>query len=170
MARRRGMGLSPIDSVKHIVQQEATTTTSTNVRNIVVADVVARGTTRTNAFDIWEGAKLFQCYIELWLNGLGSTNPAKFQLVIMKLTAGQTPPTFTEMSNLTSYEGKKNILFTSQGIVGAAGNQSIPILRDWYKIPKGKQRFSIGDSVNVILAVTNESVQSCGLVIFKEYL
>ncbi len=153
-----------------MVSTEAATTTSTNVRNIPIVTVVAKGATRTNPQDVWEGAKIFQCYIELWLNGLGTTNPAKFQLCVVKLSAGQTAPDFADMNNLTAYAGKKNILFTTQGILGRGGNQSVPILREWYKIPKGKQRFGLGDSVIALLAVTSESIQSCGLVIFKEYL
>ncbi len=169
MARRTSR-LSPIDSVKHITSQDIGTTLTGNVRNIIVADVVSRGATRSFSYSMYEGAKIFTCYLELWLNGLGVDTNTKFQVVVMKLSNGQTGPTFAQMNNLTAYEGKKNILYTSQGVLGALGAQSIPILRDWYSIPKGKQRFSLGDSINVFVSATGESIQSCGLSIFKEYL
>ncbi len=158
----------PIVSRKHIVQHTitqvttATVTSLEEVRGVHVQDV-------NLAQEVIEGSVIKAVYIELWL--LGTFNEGSYVLCVEKSESGNPNPTFTEMTTLDSYENKKNILFTSQGLIGEDNTNPTPVLRQWLKIPKGKQRFGYQDKFKInIAAIGPEDVQFCGLTIFKSYL
>ncbi len=167
MARLRMM--APLVTIKHMTNIENAVVAAAAVRSIELVQAVAQ-TAVANTGDVVEGSLVKACYFELWLKSNAALNGnAKFQLVIEKLPAGVTTITFAEMNNLMTYSNKKNILFTSQGIIGDKATQSIPISRDWYKIPKGKQRFGLDDKLIATVSATTESINTCGLTIFKEW-
>ncbi len=158
----------PIVSRKHIVQHTITQITTATVasleecRGVHVQDV-------NIAQEVIEGSVIKAVYIELWL--LGTFNEGSYVLCVEKSESGNPNPTFTEMTTLDSYENKKNILFTSQGLIGEDNTNPTPVLRQWIKIPKGKQRFGYQDKLKInIAAIGPEDVQFCGLTIFKSYL
>ncbi len=167
MARRRL--LAPLVTIKHYV----------NVENAVIAN----GTTRpieliqavnvnavVNSGDVFEGSLVKTVFIEHWLkSNADATADTKFQLVVEKVPAGATSISFTQMNNLMSYPNKKNVLFVSQGVIGDGTTQSIPVVRQWFMIPKGKQRFGLDDRFVLTISTTAFGVNSCGIAIFKEW-
>ncbi len=73
---------------------------------------------------------------------------------------------------LHDYDNKKNILFTAQGLLTPNDGGQVPVLRGWYKIPKGKQRFGLKDKLSVAVRNNNATaidINFCGLAIYKEY-
>ena len=125
----------------------------------------------TVASQVRIGSTIKAIWLELWY--LSSASQPTFQVsTLEKIVAGQDDPTSAQMSDLFTYPNKKNIFVTSQGLVGDANTNPIPIFRDWYKIPKGKQRMGLGDSIAVTVAArgeANNDVEVCGMAIFKEY-
>ncbi len=169
MANKR-QGLVIINSIKHFTPYTVATTASGAIRNVTLASAVAKGATRTAVSSVEEGCKIFGSYIELWINGIGSaTNETQFIVVLVLLKSGAAAPTASDMLNLQAYENKKNILYTTQGVIGSVGNQSIPLMRERYQVPKGKQRFGLGDSLNLVIATVGASVKTCGIAVFKEF-
>ncbi len=170
MARFRGMRAT-INSVKHYVPNTNTEIASGAVRNVVVADAVASGEPRVNTFDIEEGAVVKAIYIEQWLNGQGTagTGTGQFVLVISKQPSGVADPTITNMTALQDWDNKKNIFYTTQGVIGGVGNQSLPLYRDWVLIPKGKQRMGRGDTITVTIGMVGVAADNCGIATYKEY-
>ncbi len=80
--------------------------------------------------------------------------------------------TTAQMAALHDYDNKKNILFTSQALSPIDESMMIPVMRGWYKIPKGKQRMGLGDQLKISIRNNNATaidVNFCGLVIYKEY-
>ena len=68
-------------------------------------------------------------FVERWLTGtfdLGS-----FVLMVEKSGQDNQPPTLTEMTTLDAYANKKNILFTSQGLIPEDNANPIPVMRQW---------------------------------------
>ncbi len=168
MARYRRM-LAPLVTIKHMVNIENAQVASGVAGPIEIIQAVAQ-TAVSGAGDVVEGSIVKQVYIELWVKSFaGAGEDTKFQLVIEKLPVNANPITFTEMNNLMSYVNKKNILYTSQGVIGDLTTQSIPITRQWHSIPKGKQRFGLGDELVMTLSATAAVIQRCGLAIFKEW-
>ncbi len=170
MARFRRM-LAPIVSDKHYVQQSNTTLASAAVAVISLAVAVARGDTRTATNQVYEGSVIKAMFIEWWLNGSGASDATtQFDVIVYKLPGVGTNPTATDLLNLQAWDNKKNILFTTHGVIGGIGNQSIPIMRQWFKIPKGKQRIGLNDRIQIALTSTGTALQHCGFSTYKEYV
>ncbi len=159
--------LAPIHSIKHYV----------NLENVVTSDAAATNRqliqgvkTKVNSGDVDEGSVVKAIYIEMWFKGNAVAGTEdKFQLVIEKVIADQVPITFTQMNTLDSYPNKKNVFFYSQGVTGDLTTSSIPVVRGWFKIPKGKQRFGLDDELFVSTSTTGATANTCGFATFKEY-
>ncbi len=156
----------PIHSKKHY-RQMSLTTVITGTRN--VEDLIHAVETPTAVNQVVEGAVVKAIYVELWME---SSSADGFQIVtLLKDTQDNIGPTFAEMSALGDYNNKKNILFTHQGLSSndGVGNPML-VMRGWYKIPKSKQRFGLGDKIN--LSISNPSSNTntyCGFATYKEY-
>ncbi len=167
--RHRRM-LAPINTQKHYVHHTNLVIATGTVDNQRAVVAVA-GAPATTA-DVQEGAVIKAVYVERWIvgdSGVAGT-PTQFTFVIEKKRVKEADMTFAESQNLGSYENKKNILFTSQGIVtnSLAGGPTLPVFRNWVLIPKGKQRFGLDDELVVNIAAVN-ALRNCGIETFKEY-
>ncbi len=157
-----------VHSVKHYVQISRSTvaTVSVNQENLAKAVTVAN----VDLLDeVVEGTLIKAVYIELWVIDAGAGGSGI--VVLSKVPIENTGPTFGQMNALGVYSNKKNILFTSQGLFPNDGiaNPRV-VMRGWYKIPKSKQRFGLGDSL--LLTIANNSAQDlfyCGFATYKEY-
>ncbi len=166
---RRRM-LAPINTEKHFQPIVGTTVAAGAILNTVLIDAVAAPSA---AFEIDQGSVIKAIYCELWLNGSGLTDTHSiFNVTVEKLSADVTSMTATQSANLGTYPNKKNILYTTQGILAAGvdGAQSVPILRQWIAIPKGKQRFGLTDRLNINTSnISSNDLIICGIFIYKEY-
>ncbi len=161
---------APINSRKHIFQISQST----------VSQAAKVGTTFVQAIEgvhsapqhVSEGAIVKACYVEFWLSQDSASVVGSYTIVLVKSPGGSTNPTTAEMAALHDYTNKKNILFTAQGLLTPNDGGQVPVLRGWYKIPKGKQRFGLGDTLQVTIRNNNATaidINFCGLAIFKEY-
>ncbi len=157
-----------VHSTKHYVQMTlSTVTTGVRVTNVLVTAV--QSTLANTAIEVEEGALVKAVYIELWV--IGSVSNQFFTIVLDKTGAGASVMTFTQSTDLFSYPNKKNILYTTQGLASNDGIAApIPVMRGWFKIPKSKQRFGLGDAL--ILTVSSrgsDDIIFCGFATYKEY-
>ncbi len=167
--RHRKM-LAPIHTIKHYVHKTNTfvATGAIDSQDVVHA-VVAPAT--SNAEDVVEGSIVKAVYFERWIVNSGATDTFNtFTVMIEKMPGNGTPITAAQMLNLGSYSNKKNILYTTQGVLasGVDGAQSVPVIRAWVLIPKGKQRMGLDDEI-VITVHSVGSTQICGITTYKEY-
>ncbi len=161
--------LAPLITIKHVINLENTVTANGTTRPIELVDSVAQPAV-TDPQDVVEGSLVKTCYLELWFkSNADAGQDTKFQLVLEKVPAGATSVTFTQMNNLMTYPNKKNVLYTTQGVVGDLTTQALPITRQWYMIPKGKQRFGLDDRLVATISTTGFGANICGLAIFKEW-
>ncbi len=168
--RHRKM-LAPINSNKHYVHRTNTAVASAAVSaHTVVTAVVAPAS--STAADVEEGSIVKAIHLEYWLSNIGaaSTN-TQFIVLFEKVPSGQASVTVAQSANLGAYPNKKNILWTSQGVLASEddGSNSVPIIRDWVLIPKGKQRMGLGDELVFSLVPTGTAINFCGLSTYKEY-
>ncbi len=158
----------PITSRKHYVQMTLDTVVTVTRNTVSLINALALPNVNTPP-EVVEGAIIKAVYIELWT--LGSSNDGFQVVTLTKVPESGTGPTFTQMQTLNDYTNKKNILFTHQGLSANDGiGNPVPIMRGWYKIPKSKQRFGLGD--NLILSISNPSANTltfCGFATFKAY-
>ncbi len=163
--------LAPINSIKHYVQAENTTTATGVRRSVELVTAVSQSAAGASTNEVLEGSIVKAIFIEFWIQSQATSgNDVKFQFVLEKLPGAEsTFITFTEMNNLMAYTNKKNIFFVSQGVFGDNTTQAVPIVRQWFKIPKGKQRFGLGDRIHVAISATGATINTCGISTYKEY-
>ncbi len=170
MARFKRM-VAPIISVKHYVHRTNVTVTSGTIHNEELVDaIVAPGV--ANAFSVTQGSLVKAVHLDYWVLNIGASNTnTQWTAILEKVPAGQTAATAAQLANLGSYPNKKNVLHSFQGNIAAAvdGNGGIPFLQGWFKIPKGKQRMGLGDSLFISAVSTGTSIRICGLCTYKEY-
>ncbi len=160
----------PINTIKHYVQQENAQIATGNQRSIDVVDAVSQATAGANPQDVLEGSLVKAVFIESWVKSFaGAGEDVKFQFILEKVPANQTAATFTQMNNLASYPNKKNVLYFSQGVLGDSTTASIPVVRNWFKIPKGKQRMGLADRIVIAISATAATIQNCGFTTYKEW-
>ncbi len=156
-----------IHSTKHIVQFPFDQIATGTAQNIILAAGVE--STIANADnEVAEGTSIKAVWIELWLQN--SANDGHQIVTVSKNPLFSGGPTFAEMAALFSYNNKKNIFFTHEGLSSndGVGNPQA-VLRQWIRIPKGKQRFGLGDQL--MLSISNPSsnnLNRCGASIYKE--
>ncbi len=157
-----------INSEKHFVPVTLTTVDGQTAMTFGVAAANADPSVNTQ---VRIGAIVKAVHVELWY--MGSSSQPVFQVsTFEKLVSGQGNPTSAQMSDLHTYPNKKNIFYTTQGLVGDANTNPIPIFRDWIKIPKSKQRIGLGDFLILTVAARGEvdqDLEVCGMMIYKEY-
>ncbi len=157
-----------VNSEKHFNPQSLTTINENTASSFVIIDTVSDPTT---AAHVRVGASIKAVWLEMWFLG-SSAQPVVQISTIEKTSGGQPQPTSAQMSDLHNYPNKKNIFKTSQGLIGEANANPTPVWREWIAIPKGKQRFGLGDRILFTVAArgeANNDVEICGMRIFKEY-
>ncbi len=157
---------APIHSEKHYIQTSLTTVLAGAVLNVILIDAVAVKDKNT-ATEVIEGALVKAVYIELWIRGQ-DTSPGAVQAALIK-APDRTTPTFTDIGALNNYTNKKNVLYFTQGLTNLNASDANPHFRGWFKLPKGKQRFGLGDRLIISVAALALDVNICGFAIYKEY-
>ncbi len=157
-----------IHSEKHYVQTSLATIASLAALNIVLVDAVTVANKNT-VTEVVEGALVKAVYIEMWL--LGELGDATQITALTKFQSGAAPFSTAQLAAIGTTSGKKNTLFVSQGLVTQDSSGSpLPIMRGWYKIPKSKQRFGLGDTLELqIFAQGASDLTVCGFATYKEY-
>jgi len=170
MAFKRRM-LAPIHSEKHLIQYTGGVVTVAQgaARNDILATAVSVAD-KNLANEVIEGSIIKACYVEAWILSNSASVPGNFIATLEKVENGNVGITFAQAILLNDYPNKKNILYTAEGLTGNNDdNNPLPILRGWYSIPKGKQRFGLGDSLVLTFASQVSGLKLCGLAIYKEY-
>ncbi len=156
-----------VHSVKHYVQKSLTTV-ATGITNSELIVSGVESTTANGVNEVPEGSVVRAVFLEIW--AIGSVSNQFFTAILEKTPAGSAPATTAQMAALGTYANKKNILYTTQGLAsndGIAG--PIPIVRQWFKIPKGKQRFGLGDNLRFNIASRgSDDIIVCGFSTYKE--
>ncbi len=156
-----------IHSVKHYVQKSLATVLASNTENITLARA-NDNVDRSVAVEIDEGTNIKAVWIEMWAR-TQDTAPGTILMSLIKLPGIAPLPTFAQMVDLHNYQNKKNILYHTQGLSNDQDADAIPFIRQWFKIPKGKQRFGKDDIL--VLSISAQALDQtiCGFSTYKEY-
>ncbi len=157
-----------VHSKKHFVQVSLQTVTASTIDTTTVINAVAAQDNDT-VFDVDEGSTIKAVHMEMWVR-TQSTSPGSFVAILYKNQGGGTNATTTEMAALGSYDNKKNVFYSTQGLINDADADAIALYKGWLKIPKSKQRFGLGDKLLFSLFAQGAlDITQCGMFIYKEY-
>ncbi len=120
------------------------------------------------ATEVGPGTTVKAVYLEMWLIGQGNAI-ATATATVTKIPTGAANPTNGELGDLNTYPNKKNILQMHQGLIGENDSNPTPFFREWIPIPKGKQRFGLGDRLVLSIRSITGVTDICGFFIFKAY-
>ncbi len=157
-----------IKSEKHYIQWTVSpvavgTTVNENIAHAVVI------LNKNQDFEVLEGASIKAIYLELWVIGQSDTASGNFLVSLYKKVGGDTQMTQAEHVALNAYDNKKNVLYHTQGISNDGVANAQPLLRGWFKIPKGKQRMGLNDVWELAISTQAEAINYCGFATYKEY-
>ncbi len=156
-----------IHSTKHYVQQSRSQVATVALIGIDIIESV-EGTVASAVDQVVEGATVKAVFVEMWL--LDTANDGSFIVSLERIDALASAMNFTQSNALGTYKNKKNILYVTQGLSPNNGvGNPVPIIRQWFKIPKGKQRFGLNDKLK--LNITNNGLNDlefCGFFTYKE--
>ncbi len=156
-----------IQSQKHYVQQSRSQVATVAKVGIDIIESV-ESTVANTVSEVAEGAVVKAVFVEMWI--LDSSNDGSFVISLEKRPSGLGGMTFANSNALGTYKNKKNLFYVTQGLSPNNGvGNPIPIIRQWFKIPKGKQRFGLGDKLG--LNLTNNGLNNlefCGFFTYKE--
>ncbi len=156
-----------VHSEKHYVQFSISTVTGGQADTLTLADAVSID--QKNAVsEVVEGNSIKAIFLELWARA-GSTTPASGQMVVYKQIADSSNPSTTDMAALGTWDNKRNIFYTTMGLFNDQDADAIALFKGWIKIPKGKQRMALGDSLKLTVFSPTIDLQICGFVTYKEY-
>ncbi len=154
-----------IQSTKHYVQVSLSTVMAGQINAIRLINATD---TRTGDDDnIIAGAIIKAVFVEMWVR-TGDTAPGTTLVTLVK-TPDTTQPTFNDVTALHDYGNKKNVFYHTQGLINDQDANATPFVRQWFKIPKGKQRFGLGDRLYLTVAAQALDNIICGFATYKEY-
>ncbi len=154
-----------INTEKHIIQESFFTIASGAVRTDTIALAVrVPATTLTH---VREGAKISAVYCEIWLTGDDAVQGSTI-VTLEKRNLTQTAMTAGDAAALHEYGNKKNILHTFQGLLPSNTQYPMAAIKGWFRIPKGKQRFGLDDTLVLNIFAQSDGVNGCGFYIYKE--
>jgi len=156
-----------VHSTKHYVQQSIGTVVVGTNENLTFAHAV-EVSAKDSVLEVEEGCSIKAFYLELWIRS-AATAAASFTFVVMKKVGGQGAPTDATMAALGTYLNKKNILYTSQGLINDVDSSALNLYKGWIKVPKSKQRMGLGDTLSWHLRTVGQSLNFCGFETYKEY-
>ncbi len=156
-----------VHSKKHYTQHSISTVTGGTATTVNIVSSVA---VEDIAFpiDVTEGSTIKAVYCEYWVRA-GEVTGATGQAVIYKTQADEAAPSTTEMAALHNWVNKRNILYTTMGLFNDQDADAIAIHKGWLKIPKGKQRFALGDKLRMTIFSPTIDLHLCGFSTYKEY-
>ncbi len=156
-----------VHSTKHYGQKSLANVTAGNVSVLTAARAV-EVKDKDVENEVEEGCSIKAIYCEFWLT---SDDAAQGSFAVSLERKPGTAPniTYAESITLNDYDNKKNILYTTMGLLPTNVGSPIPLLRGWFKIPKGKQRMGKGDQIQLNISAISNGLNYCGFFTFKEY-
>ncbi len=154
-----------VHTEKHYVQQSLFAVAAGAITNLQIAIAIQGTPSAANA--VREGASISAVYVEMWLT---SDDAAAGSVIcsLEKLPGSAPSQTTTEAGALATYDNKKNILHTQMGLLGPNVQVPIAVIKGWFKIPKGKRRFGLEDSLVLNIFGQSNGVAGCGFFTYKE--
>ncbi len=155
-----------VHSTKHYVQQSLETVVGGTLTTLRLAN--ALDVRSGDPDNVLAGSTVKAVFVEMWIRSTEVT-PGTVLVSLIK-TPDSSNITFADVTALHDYANKKNVFYHTQGLTNDSDANAIAFVRGWFKIPKGKQRFGLGD--RLFLAIASQAPIDnvmCGFATYKEY-
>ncbi len=158
----------PIHSTKHYVQFSLFAVAGGAITTLSPASAVAV-VDKNASSEVEEGSIIKAIWLDFWLTTDDAVQGSTVCIVEKVPGAQTTTVTTAQIASLQDYPNKKNVLFAFQGLTPPNTQYPMNVFHGWYKIPKSKQRFGLGDKLSISFYGQGDGLQLCGLSVYKEY-
>lgn len=160
---------APVTAVKHYHQTSLSSVTNGAIATINHVNAVQPPDANASN-EVVEGAIVKAIYLEYWLQN-SSTSIGSFTAGLYKLPGVGTQMGTADAAALFNWDNKKNLLFVTQGLAPSNDTQQLNLIRQYVKIPKGKQRMGLNDKLVWFIRNNNgtDDINYCGFSTYKEY-
>ncbi len=178
--RRRGLG-NIINSVKNVVDLSSVLAASTNTVAFTILDTVDATTRGADPEEVPRGSKVTSFYLSLFFasdqnqTGVGEIELVDWYIFLEKGGAIIANGSFGNARTQIPIPGStglnpnvNQIIHEEKGLVGEKNDGSKMVFQGVVRIPRGKQRFSSGDTI-VVCARSNFATVFCAKAIYKYY-
>lgn len=156
-----------IHSTKHYKQDPLFIVVSGSVTTKTIVNAVAVDN-KDAVNEVEEGAIVKAVYLEYWITGDDDVFSSHIS-VLEKLQNGASTITSGQIATLHAYVNKKNVFYTTMGLVPPKTQYPMQLVKQWFPIPKGKQRMGLGDKITFSIFGQVDGLQACGFSTYKEY-
>ncbi len=154
---------------KHYVQASLFAVAAGAKATVSLIDAVAV-LDKNDPDEITEGSIISAVYLEYWLTTQDSSAGTSI-VILEKVQSGSGSASATNMASLDTYDNKKNVLHVFMGLTNpVTGAGAMPAVRGWFKIPKSKQRFGLGDQLILSFFSQTGTLHGCGFSTYKEQM
>ena len=155
-----------VHTEKHIVQRSLFGVTTGTISNINLARSVSTPAA-ASVQDVREGCTISAVYVEMWVTS--DDNAAGTVITTLEKVPSNAPDmTAADSATLNQYPNKNNIFYTQMGLIPNNDTYPMATIRQWFKIPKGKQRFALGDQLVLNIHAQSNGISACGTILYKE--
>ena len=155
-----------VHTEKHIVQRSLFAIVTGTISNIALARSVSTPAA-ASILDVREGCIITAVYVEMWVTS--DDNAAGTVITTLEKVPSNAPSmTAADSADLNGYQNKNNILYTQMGLIPNNDTYPMVVIRGWFKIPKGKQRFALGDELVLNVHAQSNGISACGTILYKE--
>jgi len=157
-----------IHSTKHYIQKSLATVVGGAVDTTTLIHAVSVAS-KDIATEVEEGATVKAIYLEMWARSGEAAVASSGQFIVYKSSGDMSGASAADMAALNGWDNKKNILYTTMGLINDNASIASPLFKGWIKIPRGKQRFGLNDKLFITFFPATIDWHVCGFATYKEY-
>ncbi len=155
-----------VHTEKHLLQNSLFTVAASAIFNRTIA-VAVSSPASASGIDVREGCTISAVYCEMWIHTDDATSGTA--VITLEKVESQAPLMLAaDSAALNNYDNKKNIFYSQVGLTPNNITYPMAAIKGWFKIPKGKQRFSLNDRIVLNILAQSNGLNACGMFIFKE--
>ncbi len=167
--RRRNSFMRPINSIKHIVDQQGGTVPATK-ETIVLVNAVDNAVSTTNN-QVTASARVSSIYLNVQVQTSAGTSLNNAYMAVYKNPGNQIQAASIPDANQIGTSNIRKQFFHQEMAMTSDSADSIPItlFRGVLKVPQRYQRMGLADTINLQLFFPGNTFDWCVQCIYKEY-
>ncbi len=168
-SRRRGLNMRPVNSLKHIIDQQGGAAPATKTDVVLVNTTDNPVNTVSNQCSI--GSKVSSIFLNVQVETSAGTALNNAYFIIYKNPGNLIAPSEIPDANATGVSNfRKQVFHTEMAMLSDVGD-SIPItlFKGVLRIPRKFQRMGINDTIVVQLFSPGNTIDFCVESIYKEF-
>ncbi len=165
-SRNRGLGLRPVNRIKHVIDIQFATTAGTEVDHAMVT--ASDTPDLANVDEVQTGATVNAIYLKVEINALTVSALPNFYMICYKNPGGNiTAPT---PNNVGASDDKRFVIHQEMVMLeGSANSNPRTVFNGVISIPRGYRRFGPNDTLNLQFLSPGTAPQVCLQCHYKEF-